>query len=371
MRHFFLCTLFLLCLVDAEAKDSTYLAAVKIEGKWGYISPKGEIVIQAIFDSVLSFSEGLAAVSIKNKDTSLPDKWGFIDINGKWVIQPQFTSASSFSEGLAVAGINGQKSPVGLDEIINEEIGYINKSGNWMILPKKNTLFYPFHGGIAVYVLQGKNFTYGYINKKGIVVLDASYKDALPFQDNRGIINWDRNTYAIVDKNGKRIFRTNAKISSFSENNALVYTDVGILLIDTLGNVVRTIEDVWWMDNFHEGLSAAYSIKSSFQGGYIDKEGNWVIKPSYSWCSGFSNGLALVQMVNQSGEFEYYYIDTHGKIVISGKDLNGELFKDFNVNMAAYKTHSKWYFVNKAGKTIGKGYENALDFVNCEKNNAE
>lgn len=42
-----------------------------------------------------SFSEGLAAVSVNGK-------WGYVDTEGHFVIHPQFGSAGDFSEGLAV-----------------------------------------------------------------------------------------------------------------------------------------------------------------------------------------------------------------------------------------------------------------------------
>ena len=58
----------------------------------------GTIVINPQFDSVGSFSDGLAAVRSGDARTG---KWGFIDKTGRIVINPQFGLADSFSDGLA------------------------------------------------------------------------------------------------------------------------------------------------------------------------------------------------------------------------------------------------------------------------------
>ena len=61
---------------------------------WGFINPKGELVISGAFDETRGFSEGLALV--RNGD-----KWGYIDKKGKVVIPSKFKSAWSFENGKA------------------------------------------------------------------------------------------------------------------------------------------------------------------------------------------------------------------------------------------------------------------------------
>ena len=73
------------------------LAAVKIGGKYGYINPTGEFVINPQFGNAGRFSEGLAHVDIG----VFGYKWGYINKAGERVIKPQFYRAESFSEGLA------------------------------------------------------------------------------------------------------------------------------------------------------------------------------------------------------------------------------------------------------------------------------
>jgi len=72
------------------------------------------IVIEPQFNDAGSFSEGLAAVKINGE-------WGFIDKTGKLIIEPQFDRAGSFFEGLAAVNIGGK---------FNEE-KYLFEGGKW------------------------------------------------------------------------------------------------------------------------------------------------------------------------------------------------------------------------------------------------
>jgi len=98
---------------DDVGDFSEGLAAVKVNGKWGFIDKTGKIVIKPQFDSERQdFSEGLALVKVNGK-------WGFIDKMGKMVIKPQFDEAYGFSGGLASV-------------LIGKKRGYINKKGEYV-----------------------------------------------------------------------------------------------------------------------------------------------------------------------------------------------------------------------------------------------
>ena len=72
------------------------------------------------------FSEGLAAVRLKRQEWG--KEWGFIDRLGNWVIMPAFACAAPFSEGLAVVGVR--------DEQGHWLYGYIDKTGAAVIKPQ-------------------------------------------------------------------------------------------------------------------------------------------------------------------------------------------------------------------------------------------
>lgn len=58
-------------------------------GLWGFVSPKGKVLIEPVFEQARSFSGGVAAVC---KD----GLWGFIDEDGREVVAPQFADAGYF-----------------------------------------------------------------------------------------------------------------------------------------------------------------------------------------------------------------------------------------------------------------------------------
>lgn len=79
---------------DARPFGEEGYAAVKKNGKWGFVDTSGQLQIQYQFDDALSFGQHLAAVE---KD----GKWGYISIYGEMVIGPDFLGAKSFSKGSA------------------------------------------------------------------------------------------------------------------------------------------------------------------------------------------------------------------------------------------------------------------------------
>ena len=66
-------------------------SAVKIRGKWQFISKDGKLISEKTYDEARPFCNGLAAVNIDGK-------WGFIDESENVVIEPQFYGAKDFNE---------------------------------------------------------------------------------------------------------------------------------------------------------------------------------------------------------------------------------------------------------------------------------
>jgi len=79
---------------DARPFSNEGYAAVKKNGKWGFIDTSGTEKIGFIFDDALSFGQHLAAVRVG-------ELWGYISISGQVVIEPVFLEAKSFSNGTA------------------------------------------------------------------------------------------------------------------------------------------------------------------------------------------------------------------------------------------------------------------------------
>ena len=98
-------------------------------GKWGFKDETGKVVIEAKYDAVKSFWEGLA-------EAQIDDKWGFIDNTGKIVIDFQYFRTYPFQNGFA---------PVK----IRNSWGLIDKTGKVVIDAKYDncTSFYEYEDG--------------------------------------------------------------------------------------------------------------------------------------------------------------------------------------------------------------------------------
>jgi hypothetical protein len=70
-------------------------AAVKADGRWGYIDKTGRVVIKPQFESAEPFSDGLAAVSVG------VNRVGYVDTAGQVAIPPTYVSGRKFTRGLA------------------------------------------------------------------------------------------------------------------------------------------------------------------------------------------------------------------------------------------------------------------------------
>ena len=70
------------------------LAKVSKDGKFGYVTKSGELVVPLVYDEALTFSEGRAGVRKGNK-------WGYLDSTGKVVVEPMYEEVSSFHDSIA------------------------------------------------------------------------------------------------------------------------------------------------------------------------------------------------------------------------------------------------------------------------------
>ncbi|HZL49367.1 MAG TPA: WG repeat-containing protein [Terracidiphilus sp.] len=121
------------------------------QSKCGYIDRSGAFVVKPQFDSVSTFSEGLAAVQINSK-------WGYINTAGRIVINPQFDQVSLFSGGLAAVTTSGHAGTIDkegkyvvnpgqynivpgdgdIQRVVSSDgVGLINRNGTWVVKPSK------------------------------------------------------------------------------------------------------------------------------------------------------------------------------------------------------------------------------------------
>jgi len=148
---------------------SNGLAAVCINGKFGFINTSGEIVIDAVYDYVERFSDGTALVLVDGL-------YGYINESGKYIIEPQFAHATSFHNGYAFVRNSSEGSEQNggyalMDKkgaFITEENLIYENGGGYTFITEWNT---GFVNDLARVVMEGdRNPRFVYINKNGDVV---------------------------------------------------------------------------------------------------------------------------------------------------------------------------------------------------------
>lgn len=76
--------------LENDTEDTQALAAVKLDGKWGFINKSGDMVIKPQFDDAHSFQNGYAAIEKSHR-------WGFVLPSGEMAIEPTFVNAKDFN----------------------------------------------------------------------------------------------------------------------------------------------------------------------------------------------------------------------------------------------------------------------------------
>lgn len=294
-------------------KDNALFSIVTSDGN-GFIDKTGKVIIPStkgvadVFDS-----EGYILKC--DNETGL---YGYIDRTGNYVIKPQFVyPTSSFYNGVAVVVFAENKIEKTLDVVqpdgsishgwsSSEIFSAIDNKGNRMFDYPEGVIPSNFSDGFSVVAIPStevKNeFVYNYVDKTGKLINSEKYDQCLDFSEGRGIVS-------------KRI---NGKTCRGA--------------IDETGKLVVPFKSVASPGSYFEGLAVAAISNGKdkagnplFKYGFVDKMGNWVIKPIYDGALHFSEGLAAVVIddgtrlkgreLSRVGRL--MFIDKTGKVVIS------------------------------------------------------
>ncbi len=228
--------------------------------------------------------------------------YGYRDETGKDLMPPSIPSGFGFYRGIAAAispeaweKAGGQGNALTNTDLI----GLMNAKGEFYTSAHYRYIT-EFNEGVGMFQ---RGDLKGYIDQTGKEILSGTYDTMQTFSDGLGIAKRIDGKWEFIDRTGKAT------------------------LIDT---------PFIAMGNFSEGLAAAQASKDSEQPylwGYVDKEGKWVIPPSFAeQPQPFSQGLAVVTRQHQ--------------------EPNGPLLTEI-------------YFINQKGENVfGKTFDSALSFRN-------
>lgn len=281
---------------------------VKIQGKWGFMNRAGEMIIAAIYDDVRPFSEGLAAVALNKK-------WGYMDTGGQMVISPQFDACGPFKEGLA---------------LITVDKGTVTGWSPFIGLTKK---------AVREYV---------YVDRAGKIAITGPFSDVVPSEWQHAIFS------GAIPRRSAAI--TASKLSSFSEGLAATRTKAGVLnFIDKQGQpVLEFNKEMIALYPFHNDI--AYLKNKDDKMLVINKAGKRLTEAQYSFIGEYSgDGLTVAAVENQYG-----YINQSFRFIIGPKFEDAGAFFE---KLAPVKEDNKWRYIDTAGKYVNTlQFEAATDF---------
>ncbi len=165
-------------IYDEVRPFSNGLAAVKLEGKWGFVDTNGVQIIKPKFtNEPWTFNSHRTFVQGTN------NKWGVIDTSGKLIVEPTYNEVYGFNNGFAVVSI--------MDEKWNTSFSIIDVNGKIVkSFPKSSnsaqnvTFVSGFEGedALAIAIKGGK---YGMIDTKGNTAVNFSYRILQPISNGR------------------------------------------------------------------------------------------------------------------------------------------------------------------------------------------
>lgn len=229
----------------------------------------------------------------------------------------------------------GKETPELFPILQNGKWGYINRKGEVVIQPQFAQAWF-FSEGLAVACID--DFKCGYIDQTGKFAINPQFRRAFRFSE--GLAAVDQGRWGYIDKTGK--FAINPQFSeclTFSEGLAMVVVGKKVGFIDKTGKIVVNPQ----FENAQQFTDELAAAKIGEKWGYVDKEGKIIINPQFDDAAPFVSGLAAVSVGNQWG-----YIDKIGKIAINPQFDFAYPFSD--EGLALVVLNGKAGFVDKSGK---------------------
>ena len=237
----------------ARRPEPVCVAAVKLNGKWGFISKDSGFLVDPAYGYVEDYSDGMAAFTFEPYEFKVGQDcvpWGYLDSDGKMSIQPRFTSVitSRFHDGLA---------KVWFDELI----GFIRKDGSTAIGPR---------------------FSYATDFENGVAVVGTGGDTDSAFCTYEKL--------GLIDQSGRTFGRSDFEIiHDFSEGLAAAQVRGGVGYIDNSGEFV--IEPKFLEAGEMSGGFARVCANDCFRCGMINRTGSYVLEPIYGYIEPtFSDG---------------------------------------------------------------------------------
>lgn len=187
---------------------SNGLAAVRIDGKYGYIDVSGKVVIAPRFDQAEEFDQGLAVAGEMEKGAL-----GVIDQSGNYVVEPTFSYAKIFSDEiiLGVSPKNSKHGYIGSGQYGINGAGLYSVSEGW--LTKQNYNFDRFSdsdSGLIWAQVRKDRFgrrdnLYGLMRIDGSWLIAPKYRYVGELKHNRAVVTDSTGRAGAVNQHGHEV----------------------------------------------------------------------------------------------------------------------------------------------------------------------
>lgn len=249
------------------------------------------------------FSEGIAAVKMNGK-------YGYVNEAGENIIDFIYKTAYSFHSGFAVA------------EGFDDKFYIINKKGNALEI-NYDILDFNFHEDLLIIRQDNKC---GIIDNTGKLVLPPQYTN-ISWNEYGYFLLYDGKKRGVYDPiHSTQIEPQYDKVFPLSAKRLLCEKNGKIGIIDMETGITLLENKYFWRGDFGEGLIVA-SKSESGPWGFIDYNGDWIILPQFESANGFREGLAQVYIHNECGYAMGYianpliYTEWHSDENVRAKDL--------------------------------------------------
>ena len=279
------------------------------------------------YEIISEFNEGIAAVR-KN------GKWGYISENGREILAPAYDAAFPFHEGMAV-----------LTDKDYMLVAILNQSGKLIPIEEKlqiDSRFAVFSDGLLL-VSDGKKK--GYLNKDGQISIDCRFDFAQPFSEGLAAAVLDsRQCYCwyYIDTKGRPVFHLSDLKKNiywalgFHEGKALVLHSKGALFVNNRGK-----EQPQRLPQITPPDDAIHYSKESL----VCKEGILTFDNLCRAVSFISKTGIITEFMPSVATIEPALAQT--AIVINGTSLAKEDVKWLNSSTAVVKTNDSKYGILK------------------------
>lgn len=354
-------------LINVTNKVSFF--SVKNNGLYGIIDSNGKMVVDVIYSEIFK-QDDLYRVKIN-------DLYGFLDSNFNKIIDPVFSKVGTFSSDLCYVKNDNYN-------------GFINKKGDQILDTSTFNFCEKFFGQLASFaqIIENTGKQNGFINTKGEVVVDPIYSMVYDFQLDLIVVGKNNGFLNLLNQEGKEIVEdiySSDVTLSFNDKLAKVKKKSKYGFIDLNGNEVIKCK-FSGVENFRCSISV---FKEKKLYGCINKLGEIKVDPKYDKINGFANTISLQNSNSYNSAFdaaiknafmnqEYSNTDARSIVSIGSSfgliDTNGIevvplIFDDFDYypkeDVYKVKKRSDYGFIDIYGKEIiSPEFKSARNFSN-------